>query len=365
LCICVIIINFRDNFMAQTVLVICGGKSVEHEISLLSAEFVVKTLLAMHYKVEVIFIDNAGLWYLQKNSLSDTTNKGYIVPVESGVAFVNALTKDLEYLDIDLVFPIMHGYFGEDGIVQGIVASLNLPCVGPSVLSAAVTFDKDITKRLLKDAGIKVVDYEVIYKLEQIPLEKIEANFGYPCFVKPAQSGSSIGIFKAKNRQELVAAIGAAFQYDLKVIVERFVSAREIECGVIGNVDAVVSLPGELITDHEFYTFNAKYLQTENLKIKLADNLSTETLAAIQELAAKAFRTLSCRGMARVDFFVTTKDIFINEINAVPGFTKDSMFPKIWEMSGVPVIELFERLMQYAQDVFNKEQALLRARVIK
>lgn len=353
--------------MSDKVLVICGGKSVEHEISLLSAEFVVKKLVDMKYEVTVVFVDNAGRWFLQKNNsyLFDITNPGHLIIHEDKVCFINSNTKDMLFLDVDVVFPIIHGYFGEDGIIQGVLESLNLPYVGPSVLSAAMTFDKDITKRILKDAGIKTVDYQIIHDPNEIPLEIIEKDIKYPCFVKPAKSGSSIGIYKVNNREGLLQAIADAFKYDTKVIVEKFINAREIECGVIGNLHPEVSLPGELVTDHEFYSFNAKYVQTDNLKIKLADNLSKDRLEHIQNLAIRSYKALGCQGMARVDFFVTEDEVFVNEINSIPGFTKDSMFPKIWELSGLSVYELFSKLIGYAKEVFAKENVLCRVRIVK
>ena len=264
--------------MSNAVLVICGGESVEHEVSLLSAEFVIKKLVDMHYDVKVVFIDNAGCWFLQKSHkcMVDRTQPGNLVSYEGETYFINNNNRML--LDVDVVFPLIHGHFGEDGVIQGVIESLNLPCIGPGVLSAAMTFDKDITKRILRDSGIKIVDYQIIYTPNDIPLDIIEKDIKYPCFVKPAKSGSSVGIYKSKNREDLLQAIADAFNYDTKVIVEKFINAREIECGVIGNLSPEVSLPGELVTDHEFYTFSAKYLQTDNLQIKLADNLSKDRL---------------------------------------------------------------------------------------
>ncbi len=288
-----------------------GGKSAEHEVSLISAENVISALDKSKYKITKIFIDKSGKFDV--NQLSD----------------------------LDVVFPILHGPNGEDGTIQGLLKILNIPFVGPGVLGSAICMDKNVTKRLLIQAGLPTAKYVVYYK-------KLQPPFPYPFFVKPANLGSSVGISKVKSKSEFHPAVKLALQHDSKIIIEEAILGREIECSVLGNENPIASLPGEVIPNDDFYTYKAKYLDPEGAKLVIPAPLSPALTKQVQDLAVTAFKTLCCEGMARVDFFLKGSDLYINELNTIPGFTNISMYPKLWEASGLPYSQLLDRLIQLA-----------------
>jgi D-alanine-D-alanine ligase len=247
-----------------------------------------------------------------------------------------------------VVFPILHGPYGEDGTVQGLLKLADVPFVGSGVLGSAVSMDKDVMKRLFRDAGIPIGKF-LTYTVHNPPesFAAITAALGSPVFVKPANLGSSVGISKARNEDEFTAAVQEAFQYDTKIIIEEFIKGREIECGVLGNENPVASVPGEVIHTHEFYSYEAKYLDENGAALEIPAKLDSETQKHIQELAIKAFQVLCGEGLSRVDFFLKENgEIFVNEINTMPGFTKVSMYPKLWEASGIGYTELISRLIE-------------------
>ena len=285
-----------------------GGKSAEHEVSLISAKNVAEALDKSKYKITKIFIDKSGKFDI--NQLSG----------------------------LDVVFPILHGPNGEDGTIQGLLKILNIPFVGPGVLGSAICMDKDVTKKLLLQAGLPTAKYVVYHK-------NLKPPFPYPFFVKPANLGSSVGISKVTSKSEFLPAIKLALQHDSKVIVEESISGREIECSVL---DDKASVPGEVIPHDDFYTYKAKYLDPEGAELLIPAPLSPALTKRVQGLAVKAFQVLCCEGMARVDFFLKGQDLYINELNTIPGFTNISMYPKLWEASGLPYSQLLDRLIQLA-----------------
>jgi D-alanine-D-alanine ligase len=256
--------------------------------------------------------------------------------------------------EVDVIFPVLHGTFGEDGTIQGLLEVADLPYVGAGVLASSVGMDKDVMKRLFRDAGLPVVPWEVVlrgdWERDAAGIRKtIEKRLRYPLFVKPANLGSSVGISKVRKPQELQAAMDLAAQYDRKILVEKAVDAREIECAVLGNDSPEASVPGEIIPVNEFYDYEAKYIK-EGSEIVIPARLSPRQSKRVQDLAVRAFKAIDCAGMGRVDFLLDRKTgkIFVMEINTIPGFTPISMYPKLWEASGVPYSKLLDRLIDLA-----------------
>jgi len=354
-----------------TVALLFGGKSGEHEVSLRSAASVLKALDRQKYTIIPIGITKTGQWrsdsQLLEAELSEILRSGrpVFLPAEPSA---NRSTEVCSFdgqvkAGIDVVFPVLHGTYGEDGTVQGLLEMADIPYVGAGVLGSAVGMDKDVTKRLWQQAGLPTAKFVVFLDSHWRPqrdaiTHEIETVCGYPCFVKPVNLGSSVGITKVKDREALGSAIELASQYDRKIIVEQGVDAREIECSVLGNDDPQASVPGEIIPAREFYDYESKYLdETSELIIPAA--LTTEQTKAVQTLATRAFLVTECSGMARVDFFVERKTgrILLNEINTIPGFTSISMYPKLWEASGLPYPQLLDRLIQLAVERHQLRQS--------
>ena len=355
-----------------TVALLFGGKSGEHEVSLRSAAAVLKALDREKYDVIPIGITKEGQWRadpkLLEADLPSILEKGSPVllpaePTQNHAVEVRAREKGIVKASIDVVFPVLHGTFGEDGTIQGLLEMANIPYVGAGVLGSAVGMDKDVMKRLHQQAELPIVEFYVLLDTEwarhrdKIAAE-IENRCGYPCFVKPANLGSSVGISKVRNRQELESAVELAAQYDRKIIVEEGVDAREVECSVLGNDEPQASVPGEIIPSHEFYDYDAKYLD-ESSQLLIPAPLTEEQAKAVQSLAIRTFLVTECCGMARVDFFVDrrTGKILVNEINTIPGFTSISMYPKLWEASGVSYSQLIDRLIHLAIERHHLRQS--------
>jgi len=316
--------------MKKKIGILFGGKSAEHEISLSSAKNVFDAIDKTKFDPMLIMIDKAGKW------------------------------KVTDVFMFDVIFPILHGPFGEDGTIQGFLKLVNIPYVGPGVLGSAVGMDKDVMKRLFRDAGIPIGKF-LSMKSHEKPLSfaEVEAALGSPFFIKPANMGSSVGISKVRNETEYAAAVKEAFQYDTKIVIEEFIPGREIECAVLGNEDLAASLPGEIIPAHDFYSYDAKYLDEKGASLQIPVKLDEDTTKRIQELAVKVFQTLCCEGLSRVDFFLKENgEIIVNEINTMPGFTKISMYPKMWEASGISYTDLITRLIELAISRFEKEREL-------
>jgi D-alanine-D-alanine ligase len=343
--------------------VIFGGRSVEHEVSLVSAASVINALDREKYEVIPIGIAATGQWLssgetlrlLKEKQSIDLEQEQLLIPdprKQSLVAINNGggIGKPL-----DVIFPVVHGRFGEDGTLQGLLELADIPYVGPGVLGSAVGMDKVIQKELLIHAHIPTAPmvwftHEEYEAQQKKVLAEIERKLKYPLFVKPSNSGSSIGINKAHNRNELILFIDTAAQYDRKILVEQGITnPREIECGVLGNDQPVASVPGEIIPSNEFYDYDAKYVDGKSHDI-IPAKIPATVVKKIQHYALTAFHVLDCAGMARVDFLLTKKPnrIFLNEINTIPGFTSISMYPKLWQASGLSYPALLERLIQLA-----------------
>jgi len=351
--------------------ILFGGKSAEHAVSLQSAKNILDAINKEKYNPILIGIDKSGKWLLNNESkfllnaddpklikLNQSSDSVALVPQSAGK--ISNFTTSSQSLKIDVVFPILHGPFGEDGTVQGLLKLANIPFVGASVLGSAVGMDKDIMKRLLRDAGIPIGKFIVLKSHESIPdFQKIKDELGLPFFVKPANMGSSVGVNKIHDKSEYEDGIIKAFYFDIKIILEEFIKGREVECSVLGNEKPIASVPGEVISNHEFYSYDAKYIDENGSALEIPAKISDQITRQIQELAIKTFQALSCEGLGRVDFFLKDNgEIIINEINTIPGFTKISMYPKLWEASGISYTELIDKLIQLAIERFNKEQKL-------
>ena len=320
--------------MKLKVAVIYGGRTGEHEVSVRSARAVMDGLDPAKYEKLEYFIDQQGKWLPKP-----------ILP-EPGA-----------HPEIDVVFPVLHGTFGEDGTVQGLLELADLPYVGAGVMASAISMDKEMMKRVCKERSLPVVDYSIAGR-GQADVDEICARLPFPMFVKPANLGSSVGISKAHDRAELTAAIALAEQYDRKVIVERGIEGRELECSVLGNEAPVASLPCEILPSREFYDYDDKYL-LDLAKTKLPADLPPDKTDELRRLAVECYRAVECEGMGRVDFLLekSTGKLYINEINTIPGFTSISMYPKMWEATGVGFSDLIDRLIELALDRHKRKKA--------
>ena len=358
--------------------ILFGGKSAEHEVALQSAKNIVEAIDQEQFEVTLIGIDKQGQWHQQKSAeflLNAADPKMIALNASSASAALAVVpgTSETQTLNIseaapmeplDVIFPVLHGPFGEDGTVQGLLKLLNVPFVGAGVLGSAVGMDKDVMKRLLRDAGIAIAKFHAFPRASRnnIDPEAIVAELGLPCFVKPANLGSSVGISRVNCKDEFEAALTEAFRFDHKIIIEENIYGREIECSVLGNDDPIASLPGEVLTDaghHQFYSYGAKYLDEHGAALEIPANLPEHLIKAVQDASIHAFQVLCCEGMARADCFVTDDErVVINEINTIPGFTRISMYPKLWEASGISYRELITRLIHLAVERHEREQEL-------
>ncbi len=360
-------------------LVLYGGRSAEHEISILSARFIVDSLDRERFEPLLVGIDRQGRWHLQREPALPTTSDPRTVHIDPAgpAAFIRPMPVEAERVGLlnvsgaapqpfDVAFPVLHGPMGEDGCMQGLFELAGVPFVGAGVTGSAVGMDKLIQKQILETAGVPVVPYLGLprHRWDQARDEAIEEceALGYPLFIKPANLGSSLGIGMARQRTELCDAVVHALQFDTKLVIEEgLVGAREIECSVLGNDDPQVSLPGEIVVDHAdgFYSYEAKYIDATGAKLCVPAELTHAEVAAIQHLALRAYRALDGAGMARVDLFVTAeRDVYLNEINTIPGFTAISMYPQLWDKSGLKPTQLVSRLIELALDRHRQRTAL-------
>lgn len=359
------------------VVVLFGGRSGEHDISLLSAAAIIKALNTERYEIIPVAISRLGKWLL----LADVdTALSHGIDEAKGQAVILSPQPDMRgllllesgpaggpgtVLPVDVVFPVLHGPYGEDGTVQGLLRLANLPFVGADVLGSAVAMDKGIMKDLFVRHGLPTPRYQVVRAAEwrnsqDEIVRNIEDGLSYPLFVKPANLGSSVGVRKCTDRHELIVALNNAARYDLRMIVEEAVpEAREIEVSVLGNDELKVSIPGEIVPSREFYDYHAKYLDN-NSQLLIPAPLEREEVEQIQSLALQAVRAVDAHGMARVDFLVSRRDgtVYLNELNTIPGFTRISMYPKLWEASGLPFPDLIDRLIELGQERWRAKQEL-------
>jgi len=358
--------------------VLYGGRSGEHDVSLCSAASVVAALDKSKYDVVAIGIDRDGRWYVQDQPeiVVDKAFGKILSLKKRGLWLVNHfeqqnklyiynLETSGEKVFVDVVFPVLHGTYGEDGTLQGLLELAMVPYVGVDVAGSAVGMDKDIAKRLLKEAGIPVVPWITVGKHEWLERPKKILNhalnqLSLPLFVKPLCTGSSVGIKKVKVKKELADAIDYAFQFDTRIMVEAGIDCREIECAVLGNNNPQASVPGEILPQHEFYSYEAKYLDPEGAQMNIPAKLPAKLSAAIRQCAVAGFKALNCNSMARVDFFLErkTNQFYLNEINTLPGFTSISMYPKLWAATGIQYSDLLDHLVALALTRHREKSAI-------
>ncbi len=337
--------------MKRHVLLLFGGESSEHDVSLQSARNVYAALDDDKYDVTLCYIDKVGRWWLVDSVEGPYIGRPQLIPQLGqrvfGVVHTTRLIKP------DVIFPVLHGVGGEDGSVQGLARLMHIACVGPSLLSAAVAMDKDITKRLVRDAGVPVVPWRTVSSYEVRPrASDVLQTLGNTVFVKPAGSGSSVGVHKVTNAHELGLALTDAFSHDSAVLVEKAIDAREIEVAVLGGgaEHAEVSGVGEVIPGEAFYSYNDKYAATSTARVVVPAELAEDVVETIRQYALRAYAAINGRGMARIDFFIDKQNghIYLNEVNAIPGFTNISMYPKLWHEAGISYAALVDKLILLA-----------------
>jgi D-alanine-D-alanine ligase len=354
--------------------ILFGGKSAEHEVSIQSARNVVAALDPEKYEPVLVGIDRNGTWFLDERcrdllegdptstlpdhsegvTLVSDQGSGQLIQTREGSSGAGGIGH------VDVVFPVLHGPYGEDGSLQGLLKQASVPCVGAGVLGSAVGMDKDVMKRLLRDAGIRTPRFVTFTRSRRhlANFSDIAGELKSPLFVKPANLGSSVGISRVSDEAAFEQALDEAFVYDSKVIVEESIQGRELECAVLGNESPAASTVGEVVPTDGFYSYEAKYLDENGAALIIPADLPEAVVAEVQEMSVRVFQTLCCEGMARVDFFCRERELYVNEINTIPGFTRISMYPKLWEASGVPPTELVDRLIQLAIERHTREQAL-------
>jgi D-alanine-D-alanine ligase len=346
----------------RRIAVLFGGRSAEHEVSILSASNVVKAIDASLYEVVPIGISRPGRWFLVETgddgslpgAVPDSGTEISLLPGGNGrLLAIPESGAPFELPQVDVLFPVLHGPFGEDGSVQGLAEVAGVPFVGSGVLGSATAMDKDIAKRLLKEAGLPVAASVTVRAGDAVSFEAIARELGSPVFVKPARQGSSVGVSKAATAEEFQAALAEALRHDRKVLVEEFVAGREIEFGVLENLDGTltVSVPGEIMptASHGFYTYEAKYIDADGAALSVPADLSDAATRQLQDMACRAFLALGCESMARVDFFLRADGrALVNEVNTIPGFTNISMYPKTLAASGIAYPDLVGRLIEHA-----------------
>ena len=343
--------------------VIFGGMSTEHDVSITSGTSVIKNLDKDKYEIYPIYIDKEGKWYEYSKNIDEID----ILQVGEEIEEKILIANPIEYLqECDVIFPVLHGLYGEDGTIQGMLELLKIPYIGCKVLGSSICMDKAYAKIIFDKAGINQAKYMYVKKEKenfvyidkqfdekQCDLEEIaeitEKELDYPVFVKPSNSGSSVGIKKAHNKEELIEAIKYAGNFDSKILIEQNIEGREVECAVLGNDDVKASCVGEILPAEDFYTFDAKYKNAESrvvIPAEIPENISEE----IRKTAIKAFKSTDCKGLSRVDFFIenNTNKVIINEINTLPGFTQISMYPKLWESMGLSYTKLLDKLVELA-----------------
>ncbi len=353
--------------------ILFGGRSAEHSVSILSARSIVESIDRSRFDLILIGIDRDGRWFLHTEQALSSLMKDVgeyraepVAPVriESGLAFRKLRKEGEEDAVADLVFPVLHGPYGEDGTVQGMLDMFDAPYVGCGVLGSALCMDKDVQKRIFAAVGIPVVRWEAVKRLdwerEKNEVQKRIKHLGLPVFVKPANLGSSVGITKIESPGALNEAIEKAFAYDRKIIIEHGIDAREIECSVLGNEEPRASVPGEIVSGSSFYSYDAKYKSDSKARLLIPASLSDQLARKVQDLAIRSFQVAECAGMARVDFLLDrrTQELYVNELNTIPGFTSISMYPKLWEATGLPYAGLITRLIELAFERHGARSAL-------
>ncbi|MGT2711427.1 D-alanine--D-alanine ligase [Streptococcus oriscaviae] len=344
----------------QTLILLYGGRSAEREVSVLSAESVMRAVNYDTFFVKTYFISQSGE-FVKTQEFATTPSTDVKLMTNQTFDERQVVKPSDIYEENAVVFPVLHGPMGEDGSIQGFLEVLRMPYVGTNILASAVAMDKITTKRVLESAGIAQVPYLAVIEGEDLEerLAAIEATLTYPVFVKPANMGSSVGISKADNAEQLQVALDLAFKYDSRVLVEQGVVAREIEVGLLGNADVKTTLPGEVVKDVAFYDYDAKYIDNK-ITMEIPAKIDQKVMDIMRDNAARAFRAIGGCGLSRCDFFLTEEgEVFLNELNTMPGFTQWSMYPLLWANMGLAYPDLIEELVRLAKEMFEKRESHL------
>ena len=353
-------IRIGTNNMKQTIILLYGGRSAEREVSVLSAESVMRAVNYDRFTVKTFFISQSG-GFIKTQEFSHTPGQEDRLMTNETIDWDKKVAPSAIYEEGAVVFPVLHGPMGEDGSVQGFLEVLKMPYVGCNILSSSLAIDKITTKRVLESVGIAQVPYVAIVEGDDVTskITEVEEKLTYPVFTKPSNMGSSVGISKSENQEELRQALKLAFQYDSRVLVEQGVNAREIEVGLLGNYDVKSTLPGEVVKDVAFYDYDAKYIDNK-ITMDIPAKISDDVVAVMRQNAETAFRAIGGLGLSRCDFFYTDKgEVFLNELNTMPGFTQWSMYPLLWDNMGISYPDLIERLVDLAKESFDKREAHL------
>ncbi len=358
--------------MKKTVALVFGGRSPEHEVSIMSARNIYNAIDREAFEVQLIGISPSGSWYhisedqFQTNNLDITLGQPLALLPGKATGALVYLKQSEQPLEADVIFPITHGPYGEDGSLQGLLRHLNLPFVGPDVLASAVSMDKDITKRLLREADLLVAEFLMFRDAEKEAVDYMGVvnHLGLPLFIKPANMGSSVGVSKATDVHSFRKAVEEAFKFDTKIIIEEAIEGREVECAVLGNSAIATTTVGEVIMKEGFYDFESKYESAEAAEVIIpARNIDDQMMAKLIQVAQQTYRVLNCEGMARVDMFVCEDGkVYVNEVNTLPGFTNISMYPQLWEHAGTSYTELISQLIGLALEKAEREHRLQRSR---
>lgn len=348
----------------KKILILYGGRSVEHGVSVNSARNIFEYLDKKRFEPIAVGISKKGKWFLTDGvSKEIETGKPLSVTLEAGDAtFTDEAGQKIQ---ADIIFPVLHGTDGEDGSIQGLMRVIDVPLVGTGVLGSAVSMNKIVAKRLLSHAGLPVSDFLTFRfdEKDKISYNAIAKKLGTPFMVKSASLGSSVGVTKVKSRKDFQQAVDEAFRYDQEMLAEKYIVGREIECAILGNTPPEASYPGEIVINknYEFYTFEAKYVDPDAVKIEVPAKLPKATAEKIRKVCVKAYQALYCEDFARIDLFLDKKgNIFINEINSIPGFTNSSMYPMMWKERGIGFTELITRLLDLAQERYDRNKRLER-----
>ncbi|MBF8970769.1 D-alanine--D-alanine ligase [Streptococcus sp. NLN76] len=344
--------------MKETLILLYGGRSAEREVSVLTAESVMRAVDYNRFTVKTYFISREGAFY-KTQEFDQTPDVTVRLMTNDGIADLESLNPGAIYEEGAVIFPLLHGPMGEDGTIQGFFEILGMPYVGTGVLASSMAMDKISTKRILESAGISQVPYTTYFEGEKLAaaLDEAEAKLSYPIFVKPSNMGSSVGISKAEDRAGLQEAILEALRYDSRILIEEGVDAREIEVAILGNQDIQTTLPGEVVKDVAFYDYKAKYIDNK-IEMAIPAQIPDSVANEMREASRKAFHALGGTGLSRCDFFYTKEgDVFLNELNTMPGFTQWSMYPLLWKNMGLSYPDLISTLVDLAKEVYEKRQA--------
>jgi len=344
----------------KKIAILYGGRSVEHGVSINSARNIFQYIDQARFEPIPIGISLSGIWY-KTDTVSKDIETGEELSIQLNPSSPQFTTKSGKTFTVDLVFPVLHGTDGEDGSIQGLLKALDIPMIGTGVAGSAMSMSKLVAKRLLKEAGLPINKFLYSYfsDKKQFSFDEIVAQIGLPFMVKAASLGSSVGVSKVKSNADFEKALADSYRYDDCVLFEEFIEGREIECAILGNDPVLASMPGEIIisSNYEFYTFDAKYVDGEAVSIQVPAKLESSIAEKIREVSIKAYQALGCEDFSRVDLFLTKKgDVFVNEINTIPGFTNSSMFPMMWQERGISFTDLISRLADLAEERYKKSR---------